>query len=191
MLFFYCLQHLRCQWCPGHRKNRWTEHRGATAAWSSWKIFASGRGNYLDQRTNKVCKRDLNARFTRTAPEKNKLIVVVPLVLNLDLKLNKQVGFDSVQMISPGRVWCPADQRVPRFPIHKTQPSYGGKISDPQKISGCEITWILPHKVGQMLAQEVCAWGKTWKGQHHIKLMVFYCWMIVHRNHFNENLVQI
>ena len=48
--------------------------------------------------------RDLNARFTRTAPEKNKLIVVVPLVLNLDLKLNKQVGFDSVQMISPGRV---------------------------------------------------------------------------------------
>ena len=38
--------------------------------------------------------RDLNARFTRTAPEKNKLIVVVPLVLNLDLKLNKQVGFD-------------------------------------------------------------------------------------------------
>ena len=129
MLLFHCLQHLRCQWCPGHRKNRWTEHRGATAAWSSRKIFASGRGNYLDQRTNKVCKRDLNARFTRTAPEKNKLIVVVPLVLNLDLKLNKQVGFDSVQMISPGRVWCPADQRVPRFPIHKTQPSYGGKIS--------------------------------------------------------------
>ena len=121
--------------------------------------------------------RDLNARFTRTAPEKNKLIVVVPLVLNLDLKLNKQVGFDSVQMISPGRVWCPADQRVPRFPIHKTQPSYGGKISDPQKISGCEITWILPHKVGQMLAQEECAWGKTWKGQHRIKLMVLYCWM--------------
>ena len=39
-----------------------------------------------------------------TAPEEDELIVVVPLVLNLDLKLNKQVGFDSVQMISPGRV---------------------------------------------------------------------------------------
>lgn len=67
---------------------------------------------------------------TRTAPQKNKLIVVVPLILNLHLKLEEKVGrffFTCtlhINQYSPGRVLCPGDQKALRCPTHKIQPSW-------------------------------------------------------------------
>ena len=68
--------HLWSERGPGHRENRGTEHCGTAAACSTWNQGWGSNSKF----------------FTRTASQKNKLIVVVPLILDLHLKLERKFG---------------------------------------------------------------------------------------------------